>query len=113
MIALQISADEFRSVADRITSLVAEFLEDLNGAASFPACSGGEVTARFSEPIPEDGLRAHALDALVDIIATSRAPTPRFYGYVLGSGEPVAAVADMLASILNQNVTSWRSAPRF
>src|SRR2546430_1218289 len=41
----------------------------------------------------------------------SRAPTPRFYGYVLGSGEPVAALADLLASVLNQNVTAWRAAP--
>src|SRR5256885_15004316 len=44
-------------------------------------------------------------------LAMSRAPTPRFYGYVLGSGEPVAALADLLASVLNQNVTAWRSAP--
>jgi aromatic-L-amino-acid decarboxylase len=31
--------------------------------------------------------------------------------YVLGSGEPVAAVGDLYASVLNQNVTAWRSAP--
>jgi aromatic-L-amino-acid decarboxylase len=30
---------------------------------------------------------------------------------VLGSGEPVAAVADLLGSVLNQNVTAWRSSP--
>lgn len=30
---------------------------------------------------------------------------------MLGSGEPVAATADLLVSILNQNVTAWRSAP--
>ena len=35
----------------------------------------------------------------------------RFFGYVLGSGEPVGAVADLLASVLNQNVTAWRSGP--
>src|SRR5439155_1699619 len=31
--------------------------------------------------------------------------------YVLGSGEPVGAIADLLVSVLNQNVTAWRSAP--
>jgi hypothetical protein len=41
----------------------------------------------------------------------SRAPSARFFGYVLGPGEPVAALADLLASVLNQNVTAWRSAP--
>ncbi len=29
----------------------------------------------------------------------------------MGSGEPVAAAADLLASVLNQNVTAWRSGP--
>jgi glutamate/tyrosine decarboxylase-like PLP-dependent enzyme len=45
------------------------------------------------------------------VVDLSRAPTARFFGYVLGSGEPVAALADLLASSLNQNVTAWRSAP--
>jgi aromatic-L-amino-acid/L-tryptophan decarboxylase len=111
MDGLQISGDEFRSVADRITRLAAALLEQLDHAPSFPACAGHEVSARFDEPIPEHGLKSQALDALADVIAMSRAPTPRFYGYVLGSGEPVAAAADLLASVLNQNVTSWRSAP--
>jgi aromatic-L-amino-acid/L-tryptophan decarboxylase len=30
---------------------------------------------------------------------------------VLGSGEPIGALADLYASVLNQNVTAWRSAP--
>jgi glutamate/tyrosine decarboxylase-like PLP-dependent enzyme len=29
----------------------------------------------------------------------------------MGSGEPSAAVADLLCSVLNQNVTAWRSSP--
>ncbi len=45
------------------------------------------------------------------MIDSSRAGGPRFFGYVLGSGEPVAAAADLLASVLNQTVTAWRSSP--
>ncbi len=40
-----------------------------------------------------------------------RPNSARFFGYVFGSGEPVAAAADLLASVLNQNVTAWRSSP--
>ena len=36
---------------------------------------------------------------------------PRMFGYVVSSGAYVGAVADFLSSALNQNVTSWRSAP--
>jgi glutamate/tyrosine decarboxylase-like PLP-dependent enzyme len=52
-----------------------------------------------------------ALEDLSDIIDTTRPCGPRFFGYVLGSGEPVAAAADLLVSVLNQNVTAWRSSP--
>jgi aromatic-L-amino-acid/L-tryptophan decarboxylase len=30
---------------------------------------------------------------------------------VVGSGEPIGALGDFYASVLNQNVTAWRSAP--
>ena len=65
----------------------------------------------FSAPLPETGLGEAALNALRDVIRLSRAQNGRFFGYVLGSGEPVGAVADLLASVLNQNVTAWRSGP--
>ena len=54
---------------------------------------------------------AAALDDLHAVIDASRLPNPRSFGYVLGSGEPIAAAADLLASVLNQNVTAWRSGP--
>ncbi len=52
-----------------------------------------------------------ALAALKDAIAHSRTQNGRFFGYVQGPGEPVAALGDLLASILNQNMTAWRSSP--
>jgi glutamate/tyrosine decarboxylase-like PLP-dependent enzyme len=51
------------------------------------------------------------LNALPDVMRLSRVQNGRFFGYVLGSGEPVGSVADLLASVLNQNVTAWRSGP--
>src|ERR1022692_3927518 len=52
-----------------------------------------------------------ALAALEEVSAQSRAQNGRFFGYVQGPGEPVAALGDLLASILNQNMTAWRSSP--
>src|SRR2546429_3441656 len=111
MNALHLSVAEFRSLAARMTDLSADLLAGLDGARAFPEVSGAHARGGFVAPLPEEGLGAAALDALGEVLALSRAPTPRFYGYVLGSGEPVAALADLLASVLNQNVTAWRSAP--
>lgn len=109
--ALNLSSDEFRELASRVTDLAAELLAELPGLRAFPPVSGQETAERLGGALPDVGLGARALDALQDVIAMSRPPSPRFYGYVLGSGEPVAALADLLASVLNQNVTAWRSAP--
>ncbi len=61
--------------------------------------------------MPEQGIGEAAFDDLPEVLRASRAPNGRFFGYVLGSGEPVAATADLMASVLNQNVTAWRSGP--
>src|SRR3989442_12652875 len=78
---------------------------------AFPLVTGKQTQTVFDAPVPQEGLKGAALDLLEPVIQMSRAPTGRFFGYVLGSGEPVAALADLLASVLNQNVTAWRSAP--
>jgi glutamate/tyrosine decarboxylase-like PLP-dependent enzyme len=89
-----------------------EHLSSLESRAVFPATSGSTTERLFATTqAPEDGIGLAALDELTDVLAHSRAQSGRFFGYVMGSGDPVAASADLLASVLNQNVTSWRSAP--
>src|SRR5437763_1923050 len=106
---LEVSADEFRALAARITGLSSEFLNSLDSRPIFPETSGPEVECLFSTNLPEQGLGEQAFAALEDVIAHSRAQNGRFFGYVQGPGEPVAALGDLLASILNQNMTAWRS----
>lgn len=108
---LTIHADEFRTLAHEVSRLCTDLLGTLDGAPSFPNTSGAEVERLFNTEVPERGEGASALKALADVAAHSRLPTPRFFGYVFGSGEPVAALGDYFASVLNQNVTAWRSGP--
>jgi glutamate/tyrosine decarboxylase-like PLP-dependent enzyme len=111
MNALQLPLTEFRDLAARVTAIAADYLAGLAAQRAFPRVSGAETARTFDTPLPEEGMGAAALDALTQVLALSRPPTGRFFGYVSGSGEPVAALGDLLASVLNQNVTAWRSAP--
>lgn len=108
---LEIAPAQFRSLSEKVTKLAAEYLENLDAQAIAPITSGAETLRRFQTRLPEQGLAEEALDDLGEVVRLSRAQNGRFFGYVLGSGEPVAAVADLLASVLNQNVTAWRSGP--
>ena len=108
---LYLSNAEFRALAARVIAFAADFYEQLDDMRAYPRTTAAETSEAFDEPLPQEGLHGAALDALARVVDMSRAPTARFFGYVLGSGEPVAALADLLASVLNQNVTAWRSAP--
>ena len=66
---------------------------------------------RFRSEWNETGIGVDVLNDYRDIAEWARPTHGRFFGYVFGSGEPVGAVGDFLASALNQNVTAWRSAP--
>jgi glutamate/tyrosine decarboxylase-like PLP-dependent enzyme len=102
---------ECKEVFQRVAQLALEYLSSIDRRPGFPDISGSKTEALFCESLPEKGIGSNALDDLAAVVDASRPCGPRFFGYVLGSGEPVAAAADLLASVLNQNVTAWRSAP--
>ena len=108
---LEISPEEFRRLADEVVELAASWISDQGARAIFPPTSGAECKRLFSSELPVRGMGTSALTALRDVMAHSRAQNGRFYGYVQGPGEPVAALGDLLASVINQNMTAWRSSP--
>ncbi|MBZ5616185.1 MAG: pyridoxal-dependent decarboxylase [Acidobacteriia bacterium] len=108
---LELSPEDFRRLAASVAELSAEYISTLDGRRTFPTTTGAETERLFALELPERAMGDRALAALADVIAHSRAQNGRFFGYVFSPGEPVAALGDLLASILNQNITAWRSAP--
>jgi len=111
MRSIEIPPQDFRRLAEKIIEVASQYLTTLKTRSTFPDTSGTRTEALFHRRLGEKGLGAEAFGAIHDVIDHSRAQNGRFFGYVLGSGEPVAALADLLASVLNQNVTAWRSSP--
>jgi aromatic-L-amino-acid decarboxylase len=108
---LELSPEDFRRLAANVAELSAEYISTLDARRTFPTTTGAETERLFGLELPEQAMGDRALAALGDVVAHSRAQNGRFFGYVQGPGEPVAALGDLLASILNQNMTAWRSAP--
>jgi aromatic-L-amino-acid decarboxylase len=108
---LEISDQQFRRLATEIIALSAEYLSSLEERAIFPQTSGAKTEELFALQLPERGMGDEALTALRQVMAHSRAQNGRFFGYVQGPGEPIAALGDLFASVLNQNMTAWRSSP--
>ncbi len=86
----------------------------LPGLPIFPHVSGGSIRERMSAEAPVEGQDfAKLLDFFAQVILPSSRHNghPRFFGYVASPGTAATAIADLLASALNSNVTSWRSGP--
>jgi aromatic-L-amino-acid decarboxylase len=72
-----------------------------------------EVAARFEAPLPDDGVGAERAyrDFLTDVQPYPLGNRhPRFWGWVMGSGTPLGALAELLAAGFNANVSGLRNA---
>src|SRR5262245_49948994 len=111
MQSLKISNDELARLTEEVMSLVATYWASVDSRSVYPVMDAQALTKRFSRPWAEKGMGRAVLEDFQDIAAQARVSNGSFFGYVAGSGEPVGALGEMLAATLNQNVTSWRSAP--
>jgi len=108
---IEISLEEFNSLCEQFLAIASDYLKEMD-SRSIPATgSGAEIDRLFRAELPETGLAHEALRTFSDLVQHSRAQNGRFFGYVLGSGEAAGAATDLLCSVLNQNVTAWRSSP--
>lgn len=112
MSRLHVTQHQFAALAQRVSEFASDYLESLTQRPAFPADIHGEPIAReFDVAVPAEAMGERAFDGLERIAAASRPNSPRFFGYVFGSGLPIAMLGDFAASVVNQNVTAWRSGP--
>jgi len=108
---LEISNQELSDLAEEALELAKGYWASLEGRRTYPSTSGKHTTDLFSRPWQENGRGREVLQDFKSITEHARPSTGGFFGYVVGSGEPIGALGELLAAVLNQNVTSWRSAP--
>jgi len=111
MRSLETSSEELRALVEAASALATEFWAGIDRRPAAPRVSGEQSVRRFQSAWGDVGIGLDVLNDFRDIAEWSRPTHGRFFGYVFGSGEPVGAVGDFLASTLNQNTGAWRSAP--
>ena len=112
MRSLSLPAGAFRTLAHQISDFTADYLDKLPNLPSYPrGITGQQTEALFKGDLPLEGIGPAAFDDLGQVFEYARPSSPRFYGYVFGSGESIGALGDFAAGVLNQNATAWRSAP--
>src|SRR5437016_10344204 len=111
---LEPSTDEIRDWGNSVMQLVADYFGELRDRRVYRHISSREIRDRLDAALPTKGIE---FDELLKVFRETVIPFsrqnahPRMFGYVQSPGTPIAAFADLLASMLNANLTIWRSAP--
>lgn len=105
---------EFRKLGYRVIDMIAEYYSGIDKLRVFPASTSEEVEKVFEEPLP---LRGQAADAIVEEWQSKVLPyathlgSPRYFGFVNGSGTMIGTLAEALAASVNMNSGGWKAAP--
>jgi len=112
MRSLTLPDQTFRVLARQLAEFAADYLESMPALPSYPpGITGRETESLFAGDIPWHGQGEAAFDSLQDVFRLSRPASPRFFGYVFGSGDPIGALGEFATAVLHQNAAAWRSAP--
>jgi aromatic-L-amino-acid/L-tryptophan decarboxylase len=111
--SLDISAEELRELSSRVNELVLEYFSEVSQLPVFPETFGGDTLEQVGSALPSEGEPIERLinDCRTIINKSRHNGHPRFFGYVASPATSAGAYADLIASALNSNVTSWRSGP--
>src|SRR5256714_1321230 len=108
------SPEQIRSWANAAVELMAEYLGTIRDRRVYPSTSSRQIRERLDSSLPEESVNFDELlhtfrNTLIEL--SRHNAHPRMFGYVQAPGTAIAAIADLLASTLNANLTAWRSAP--
>jgi len=104
--------DELRALGHRMLDDMLEYLRTARDRAAWRPLPG-DVRARLAEPVPHGPTPA---DTVYEQFTRDVLPYPtgnvhpRFWGWVIGTGTPLAMLADMLASGMNSQVAEFDDA---
>jgi len=107
---LGLDSARFDRFASEVLGAAVDWTAALDERSIRPETTGPELVELLADTLPETGLGEDAF-RFDELLQNSRAQNGRFFGYVMGSAEPVGVLGELLAAALNQNVTSWRSSP--
>jgi aromatic-L-amino-acid decarboxylase len=111
--SLSLSAAERDHLGRAALEWVLKYFAEQSHLPVYPTISASELADRLSGPLPLDPQEPGRVMADFEQIAANGRHNghPRMFGYVQSSAAFAGVIGDLLASALNQNVTSWRSAP--
>lgn len=109
-----LESDAFRELGYRVIDMIAAYHQELPELPVYPPLTESEVAALFDESLPVAGQEpSRILDEWEQKVlpTATHLGSPRYFGFVNGSGSMMAVLAEALASAVNMNPGAWKPAP--
>ncbi len=111
---LDMDPEEFRKLGYRVIDMITEYYASIQDVRVFPASTSKEVAQIFTEDFPETGQDPFSIieewKSKILPYAT-HIGSPRYFGFVNGSGTMIGTLAEALAASVNMNSGGWKAAP--
>jgi aromatic-L-amino-acid/L-tryptophan decarboxylase len=111
--SLDLTDDAMQQLVTESVALITDYFGHLAEIPLFQHTAASKFADELSSELPIEGESIEQLmnDCRSLFGASRHTGHPRFLGYIASVSTPVGVFADAIASTLNPNVNSWRSAP--
>ena len=109
-----LTPEAFQTLGYGVIDVIANYLREIRDVPVFSAPRPEDVARVFDEPLPEHGQDPE--DILAEwsakvLPSATHLGSPRYFGFVNGSGSPIGILAEALAASVNMNVGGWKPSP--
>ncbi len=111
---LDLSVQEFRRLGHGVIDMIADYYSTVREVPVFPPNNSTEVDREFLEELPKTGQDPAAIldEWRSKVLPHATHPgSPRFFGFVNGSGTMIGTLAEALAASVNMNTGAWKASP--
>jgi aromatic-L-amino-acid/L-tryptophan decarboxylase len=111
---IRMPGDEFRNSGHKVVDLLADYLDHIEEKRVFPDVRPETVNQLFAEPLPQSPSSLESVLAEVEhklLPYSTNVGHPGYMGLITPSPNPVGAIADFIASTINQNVGAYSIGP--
>jgi glutamate/tyrosine decarboxylase-like PLP-dependent enzyme len=112
--SLDIDKESFRKLGHSVIDMIAEYFESIRDVPVFPKRSSADISKLFDEKLPGTGQDPELIIKNWNekiIPNATHLGSPRYFGFVNGSGTMIGVLADALAASVNMNPGGWKASP--
>lgn len=108
------NVEEFRELGYSVIDRITKYYSSIRERPVFQKKSAESVANEFDEPLPVLGCEPNELLKEWDekiLPNTTHLGSPRYFGFVNGSGTMIGTLAETLAASVNMNTGAWKASP--